>query len=137
MYIFTPLAVFTKDKDGTYEGYSPNVKGAISYGRTFEDALANMKEAIEGVMEAALENGYNGVLVDSGYKGEAGEIVVPIPAEKRLRVAATIHLVRARAGMNQEEFAKKFGINRETVCRYERGKRMPSADTFLEMLEAV
>lgn len=137
MYIFLPFAVFTKDKDGKYEGYSPNVKGAFSYGHTFEEAMANMKEAVEGVMEAALEHGYNGVLVDSSYKGGAGEIVVPIPVEKRLCVAASIHLARERAGMNQEEFARKIGIHRETVCRYERGKRMPSADTFLRILEAV
>jgi len=96
MNVFLPLAVFTKDSEGRYEGYSPNVKGAISYGHTFEDALANMKEAIAGVMEAALENDYSGVLLDSGYKGVAGEIVVPIPVEKRLRVAASIHLVRER-----------------------------------------
>lgn len=137
MYIFLPFAVFTKDKEGKYDGYSPNVKGAFSYGHTFEEALANMKEAIEGVMETALENGYNGVLMDSGYKREEGEIVIPIPVEKRLCVAASIHLARERAGMIQEEFARKIGINRETVCRYERGKRMPSADTFLEILEAV
>lgn len=137
MNVFLPLAVFAKDSERGYEGFSPNVKGAISYGHTFEDALANMKEAIEGVMEAVLENGSNGVLLDSGYKGEAGEIVVPVPVETRLRVAATLRLVREHAGMNQKEFAKKIGINRETLSRYERGKRMPSADTFLEILEAV
>ncbi|HQG93121.1 MAG TPA: type II toxin-antitoxin system HicB family antitoxin [Acidobacteriota bacterium] len=137
MNIFQPLAVFTKDDNGNYDGYSPNVKGAFSYGKTITEATTNMKEAIEGVMETALEHGYNGVLMDSGYKGEEGEIVIPIPVEKRLCVAASIHLARERAGMNQEEFARKIGINRETVCRYERGKRMPSADTFLEILEAV
>lgn len=137
MYIFLPFAVFTKDKEGKYDGYSPNVKGAFSYGQTIEEAMANMKAAIEGVMETALENGYNGVLSANEYKAEAGEIVVAIEVERRLRVAASIHLARERAGMNQEEFARKIGINRETVCRYERGKRMPSADTFLNILEAV
>ncbi len=137
MYIFQPLAIIAKDKDGRYNGFSPNVKGAISYGNTFEEAINNMREAIEGVMETALENGYKGVLLEAEGKIDENSNKVIIPVERRLRVAATIHIVRERAGLSQEEFSERIGINRETVCRYERGKRMPSADTFLNIIEAI
>ena len=137
MYIFQPLAIIKKDEDGRYNALSPNVKGAISYGGTYEEAVSNITEAIEGIMESALENGYNGVLLEMEHGCDENKELVAIPIKRRLRVAATIHLVRERAGMNQEEFSQKLGINRETVCRYERGKRMPSADTFLTIIEAV
>jgi antitoxin HicB len=138
MFIFQPYAIFKKDEEtGAYEGFSPNVAGAFSCGDTIEEALADMKDAVEGVMECALENGYKDVLNQEEYHVKPGEIALPVPVDNRLRVAATIHLAREKAGLSQAEFAVRTGLNRETVSRYERGKRMPSAEKFLDMVETV
>jgi len=137
MHIFQPLAVITQDEAGFFNASSPHVAGAFSYGRTLDEAIAGMREAIEGVIETALEEGYAGVLSAREYEGEAGQAVAAIDIEPRLRVAATIHLARERAGLNQAEFARRAGLNRETISRYERGKRMPAADKFLKLVETV
>ncbi len=135
MTIFLPVGVFQKDEDGVYNGFSPNVNGAFSYGHSIEEAIANLTEAVEGVMETALHDGYDGVLSPGEYHGREDEIVVPLKVAPRLQVAATIHLVREHLGLSQEEFSRVTGLNRETVNRYERGKRIPAADTFLRIVQ--
>lgn len=45
--------ILTPDlEDGGYAGECPAIPGCISEGNTVEEALANMKEAIEGCLES-------------------------------------------------------------------------------------
>ncbi len=41
------IAVFQEEKDRTYSVWVPDLPGCASQGETFEEALANIKEAIE------------------------------------------------------------------------------------------
>ncbi len=49
--------VFEKEKDGQYSVHCPTLKGVHSQGATYEEALTNIREAIEGWIEVAREYG--------------------------------------------------------------------------------
>jgi len=131
---FEAIAVFCKDEEGYYQAFSPNVDGAISYGGTLEEARANIKEAIEGVIKTALDNDIANYFSDSQYIPKANEITETVNIEKKLQVAVSIKIAREKAGYSQKDFGKKLGMTQQSISRYERGIIIPSADKFLEIL---
>jgi antitoxin HicB len=44
--------IIEQDEDGMYIAECPSLPGCISQGRTCEEALKNIKEAIEGCLES-------------------------------------------------------------------------------------
>ena len=51
--------IITKDPDeGFYVAEVPTLSPCITYGETLSEALEMAKEAIEGVIESRMENGY-------------------------------------------------------------------------------
>ena len=52
----------------------------------------------------------------------------------RTKIALKIREVRKRAGLTQEEFGKKLGVDKITIIRYEKGDTIPDykfLSTFL------
>lgn len=49
--------VFEKDTSGWYVAHCPTLKGVHSQGTTYEEAMSNIREAIEGWLEVAREYG--------------------------------------------------------------------------------
>ena len=49
--------VITKGEDGYWVAECPSLPGCLSQGRTKEDAIANIKEAIEGYAAALQDDG--------------------------------------------------------------------------------
>ena len=41
-----------KDEDGVFIGTAPSLKGCYSYGKTLDELMTNLKEAIETHLEA-------------------------------------------------------------------------------------
>jgi putative transcriptional regulator len=60
------------------------------------------------------------------------EAVYPPPSPERLRA------LRARLGLTQAQFARRFGFTLDTVQQYEQGRRRPfgPASTLLRVIEA-
>ena len=46
------VVLIEKDEDGVFIGTVPSLKGCYSYGKTFDELMANLKEAIEAHLEA-------------------------------------------------------------------------------------
>jgi len=46
------IVLIEKDVDGVFIGTIPSLKGCYSYGKTFDELMANLKEAIEAHLEA-------------------------------------------------------------------------------------
>lgn len=44
-------AIIEQDKDGYFVAEIPALPGCLSQGKTFEEAVANIKEAVEGWLE--------------------------------------------------------------------------------------
>lgn len=53
----TYLAALTPEAEGVYSVAFPDVPGAISQGDSFDDAVANAREALELILEAYSEDG--------------------------------------------------------------------------------
>ena len=51
------LVVLDTDEDGWQVASCPNLPGCHSQGRTRDEALANMREALEGYLESMREHG--------------------------------------------------------------------------------
>ncbi len=49
--------IITKGEDGYWVAECPSLPGCLSQGRTKEDAIANIKEAIEGYAAALQDDG--------------------------------------------------------------------------------
>lgn len=49
------IVVIEKDEDGIFIGTVPSLKGCYSYGKTLDELMANLKEAIEAHREAFAE----------------------------------------------------------------------------------
>ena len=45
-------ALIEKDEDGVFIGTVPSLNGCYTYGKTFDELMANLKEAIEAHLEA-------------------------------------------------------------------------------------
>lgn len=58
------------------------------------------------------------------------------PAGKMSVTPSQIRELRKQLGLSQPEFAKKIGVNRVTVARWETGRTIPSP-LALEKLEAL
>ena len=56
------------------------------------------------------------------------------PIERR--VAATVRAARLRAGLSLRALAKRAATSHATLLAYEQGKKVPTATTFLRVIEA-
>jgi predicted RNase H-like HicB family nuclease/DNA-binding XRE family transcriptional regulator len=132
---FQPIAVFRKDeKNGGYFVFCPSVEGVFSQGETIEEARKMIKDALEGVIEVALEDDLENYFNNKEFIPQEGEVVEPIRINKKLQVAVSIKMARERLGYTQQQMAEKLGIKQQNISRYEKGKVVPSADRFLELL---
>ena len=134
---FQPVAVFKKDEEeGGYFVFCPTVEGVFSQGETMEEAREIIKDALEGVIESALEDDMENYFNDDEYIPKEEELVEPVRINKKLQVAVSIKIARERRGYTQRQMARKIGIKQQHISRYEKGIVVPSADRFLELLEA-
>ncbi|MPR33459.1 type II toxin-antitoxin system HicB family antitoxin [Salmonirosea aquatica] len=53
----TYRVVINKDEDGTYVAEIPTLRHCVSYGSTMEEAMQNIREALEGVLLVMEEEG--------------------------------------------------------------------------------
>ena len=94
-YIIQPM----NDESGSY--YYARVlelDGCQSTGETFEEAYSNIKEAMEGWIEAKLEGGFK-IPLPVGYEDFSGKFVVRIP--KALHYKLTVEAEQEGVSLNQ------------------------------------
>ena len=94
-YIIQPI----NDESGSYF-YARVLEfdGCQSTGETFEEAYENLKEAMEGWIEAKLEGGFE-VPLPVGYDDFSGKFIVRIP--KSLHYRLTIEAEQEGVSLNQ------------------------------------
>ncbi len=56
--------------------------------------------------------------------------------EQEFAIASELIKARARAGLSQEELAKRMGTSQSAIARLESGRTLPSAKTLLRFAEA-
>ena len=94
-YIIQPI----NDESGFYfYARVLELDGCQSTGETFEEAYDNLKEAMEGWIEAKLESGFE-VPLPVGYDNFSGKFVVRIP--KSLHYRLSIEAEQEGVSLNQ------------------------------------
>jgi len=68
-------AVFSEEQEGGYSVWVPALPGCASQGETFEEAVKNIKEAIELYLESAPE------ILEFGDEKSEKQFLVPIKIE--------------------------------------------------------
>ena len=68
-----------RDEDGTWVVECPSIPGCVSQGHTKEEALANIREAIELCLEVRAELGMP-LTIETRQAVIVGSLILPIPA---------------------------------------------------------
>ena len=94
-YIVQPM----KDESGEYfYAHVLELDGCQTTGETFEEAYENLKDAMEGWIEAKLESGFN-IPLPVGYNNFSGKFIVRIP--KSLHYKLSIEAEQEGVSLNQ------------------------------------
>lgn len=94
-YIIQPV----KDESGFYfYAHVLELDGCQSTGETFEEAYNNLREAMEGWIEAKIEGGFD-VPLPVGYDNFSGKFVVRIP--KSLHYRLSVEAEQEGVSLNQ------------------------------------
>ena len=100
----------------------------IEEAKLLADLAARPRPSDEEIEAQAAEDG------DAWSDGDLAEaeLVYPPPSPEQVRA------LRARLGLSQSQFARRFGFTVDTVQQYEQGRRRPSgpASTLLRVIEA-
>lgn len=82
-YIIKPIS----DESGNYYyAHVLELDGCQTTGDTFEEAYANLKEAMEGWIEAKLVGGFD-IPMPVGYENYSGKFIVRIPKSLHYKLA--------------------------------------------------
>ena len=82
-YIIKPIS----DESGNYYyAHVLELDGCQTTGDTFEEAYANLKEAMEGWIEAKIEGGFD-IPKPVGYENYSGKFIVRIPKSLHYKLA--------------------------------------------------
>lgn len=110
-YPFTVRPLSEEDGGGFLIEY-PDLPGCVSDGETPEEAMEHGREAAEAYIKSCVKHGDR----------------VPAPnssAAARIPPAVNVKRIRARVGLSQSEFARRFGFNVRTLQDWERGRANP------------
>jgi putative transcriptional regulator len=103
-------------------------KSDVDLGRVLSDFAARPQPSDREIDAQVAEDGD----VWSDEELAEAELVYPPPTPDQVRT------LRARLGLSQSQFARRFGFTIDTVQQYEQGRRTPSgpASTLLRVIDA-
>lgn len=90
------LAVLEVQPEGGFMVEFPEVPGAMTEGDSIEDALLHAAEALSGVLESAIEHGYDIRPPGSGAESELCYFVAP---DAKVQAALLIHFARGERSL--------------------------------------
>jgi predicted RNase H-like HicB family nuclease len=134
MQIFEPTAVFRKEKDDGYYVFCREVDGVFSQGDTMEEAREMIADALNGIVQAVLDDELDNYFIPAEYKPLKGDIIEPVRIDPVLQAAVTLRIAREKAALTQKKAAELAGLKQQALSRYERGKVEPSAGKFFRLL---
>ena len=120
-------AKIEKNQEGRFEVSFRDVAGALSYGETFEEAVFNASEALDGVLAVALETGTE---IPAPTPVKVGEVAIPVG----LSVAAPVmlYLTRQSAGMTMAQVARAMEVSYQRYQQLEQ----PGGNLTMKTLQA-
>lgn len=115
--------VFLLEKSTTGYGVSsPDVPGCFSYGDSIQEAVANMRAAIEAHIEVQKELGIK-VKIDPNYKHKV-----------EIQTSAFFSLFKE---LNATAIAKRAKMNPSLIRQYSTGKKHPSIEQIRKIEQGI
>lgn len=109
----------------------PDLENVVTYGSTFEEALQNAEEALNGCIEADFERNFN-IPAPSALSGEDIHHIPVAP-----HVAVAVMLRDLRAGRSQIEVARQLDISYQVYQRLENPRKANPTIKTLEKIARV
>jgi antitoxin HicB len=117
-----------RKSEGSYLVSFVDFENINTWGKTLEQALANAEEALNGCLESDFERGFR-IPEQSAVKGRS---IYNIPVKPHIAIA--LMLRKMRAGLTQQEIARKLNISFQVYQRLENPRR---ANPTIKTLEKV
>lgn len=111
----------------------PDHPSVISYGRDWNEAEENAREALSAALEAEFERGAT-LPKPSKPKARKCERIVFVSIDPEVRTAYLLRAWRERAGLTQKQIATQMGISYQAYQRMERPGR---ANLTVETLKKI
>lgn len=106
-------------------------QGCLTYGNSKAEALDNAKEALEGWLEAHLQQGNVPPRPRTRSKGEDVEV------DPRLAAVLQIRWRRAELQLTQGQVAKRSGVSQQQIAKLENPDGNPTIATLAKIAEAL
>ena len=126
-------AVLTRE-GGAVLAEFPDCPGCQTFARKGQDIRARAKEALEGWLELALEDG-EAPPRPTTIRPPKGAELLTVSVEPRLGIAIALRWARLEAGWTQAELARRVGVSQQQIAKLERSAVNPTVET-LEKLAA-
>jgi predicted RNase H-like HicB family nuclease len=97
--------VVVEKGDNNYSAYAPDVPGCVTTGKTLQETLANMREALELYFEVTLEDG---APIPTPYSTHADFVEFEVPTPASTTVPRKVRAVR-QAQVRQEPGTRATG----------------------------
>ena len=129
------LALIKKQKDKKFLVEFPGLPGCLTGGRTFEKALSNAKEALDGWLAAHCDRDLNIPMPHAGKK--KGNGLHLIEGNVQIEFAIGLRQLRKKKGLTQTQVADKLNITQQAYAKLETPlKANPSLTTIQKLSKA-
>ncbi len=116
-----PVIIVWSQEDEAYVAKAPDLRGCAAHGETPDQALRELRTAMQGWLQAARELGKP----------------IPKPSAGKGAAVNPIRIYRELSEMTQPELARATGINQRVISRLERGERQPTLDHLVALSKAL
>lgn len=128
-------AIITREGDARLVEF-PDCPGCQTFARKGQDLEARAREALEGWLEAALDDG-DAPPRPSRVRAPKGAQAVPISIAPQLAVSIAIRWARLDAHLTQTQLAERAGVSQQQIAKLEKPDANPTIETLQKVAHAL
>jgi predicted RNase H-like HicB family nuclease/DNA-binding XRE family transcriptional regulator len=104
-----------REKSGLWAHSLEKGLGVTTQGKTHQDLLTNLKEALDLALDEPSDSKWLPPLPDASIKGRN---VVEVAVDPKIAMATLVRMMRLQSGLTQREVAERMGI--KTLSTYQK-----------------
>ena len=128
-------AIVTREGDSRLVEF-PDCPGCQTFARKGQDLGARAREALEGWLEVALEDG-EAPPRPGRVRAHRGEQLLSISIAPQLAVSIAIRWARLDAKLTQAQLAQRAGVTQQQIAKLERPDANPTIETLQKVADAL
>ncbi|MEO6094424.1 MAG: helix-turn-helix domain-containing protein [Fibrobacteria bacterium] len=104
-----------REKQGLWAHSLEKGLGVTTQGKTYENLLTNLKEALDLALDEPVDSKWLPPLPDAAIKGRN---VIEVAVDPKIAMATLVRMMRLQSGLTQREVAERMGI--KTLSTYQK-----------------